>query len=190
MSRRVWELQHPNLLDATGRIQRSGQLSETEVPAGPEIGDGQEAREVGQQRGQQGSHCARFPQHRPLRARLLGGVAELLRQEPEPRVPGHRRSRVSEGGQKHARVGEEELQEAVPRVRPRGDREAHQGGQQLQMQIPLVLHGEVREVHAGRVEILLYRQTREEVEQQIKAQASAASQQLKNIFLFFFRTFV
>lgn len=156
MPRRVWELQHPNVLDATGRLQRGGQLPEAEVRAGQETGDGQEAREVWQQRGQQGSHCARFPQHRPDGACLPGGVAGLLRQEPEPGVPGHGRPRVSEGGQEHARVGEEELPQAVLRVRPQGDGEAHQGGQQLQMQIPLVLHGEVREVHAGRVEILLY----------------------------------
>lgn len=46
-------------------------------------------------------------------------------------------------------VGEEELPQAVPRMRPEGGREAHGGGEQLQLQIPLVLQGELRGLPSG-----------------------------------------
>ena len=160
--RSVWELQHPNLLDAAGRLQRGGQLPEDEVRTREETGDGQEAGEGREQRGQQGSHSAHFPEHRSDGAHLLGGLPGLLRQEPEPGVPGHGGARVSEGQQEYVSVGAEELPQAVLRVRPQGGGEAHRGRQQLQLQIPLVLHGEVRQMHAGCYQILLRAERRRE----------------------------
>lgn len=51
VSRGVRELQHPDLLDAAGRLQGGWELSEGEARAGKETGDGQEACEGREQRG-------------------------------------------------------------------------------------------------------------------------------------------
>ena len=113
VSRSVGELQHPDLLDAAGRLQRGGQLSEDEARARQKAGDGQEAREGGEQRGEPRRHSAHFPGHRENGAHPPGGLAELLPEEPEPGGAGDGGARVSEGGQERVPAGEEELPQAL-----------------------------------------------------------------------------
>lgn len=144
MSRSVWELHRPDVLDASTRLQRGGQPPEDEAQTRQEAGAGQEADEVREQRGQQRGHGARSPGHRSHRAGLPGGLPELLREEPEPGGAGHGGPGVSEGRQEERdAVGEGELPQAVPPVRPESGEEAHRGRQQLQLQVYLVLHGQV-----------------------------------------------